>query len=79
MPTSVRIVNPQGNATTISYNLDGELVDLAAGEAHKLTQVCVIEFDRGNNLGAVRYALFGGTYTFGVAGDGGWQLYRTDV
>jgi hypothetical protein len=75
--TCIRIVNPAELGVAVSYTLDGQQVFLQPGEVQTLYRRCLITFDRGNGYGYTQLVLTGGTYTFGVAYDGGWILVRT--
>jgi hypothetical protein len=61
---------------TLNYYIGDQVVSLAPGNSQILNQVSVIGFDRGNFLGTVQYTLYGGTYSFRMEPDGGWDLYR---
>jgi hypothetical protein len=71
------IVNPVELGVTVSYMLDGQQFFLPPGGIQTLHRRCVISFDRGNGYGYTRLVLTGGTYTFGLAYDGGWSLLRS--
>jgi len=77
--TSICIVNPITTGVTVGYALDGVPFTLGPGMVQELGTVCVIEFDRGYGLGMAQYTLYGGAYSFFVADDGGWDLFRSPL
>jgi hypothetical protein len=76
----VTIVNPAATNATISFSIDGQSYSLPSGSLHTydLPADAVVEFGRGSQLGASRYALNSGTYTF-AATPKGWELYQGDA
>lgn len=72
----IRIVNPVAWGRTASYMLDGLPVFLPPGGVQIRYRPCVITFDRGNGYGVTQLVLTEGTYTIGLASDGGWSLFR---
>jgi hypothetical protein len=80
-PQAIRISNPESTATTLSYALnDNYSFDIQPGDNQDLdsSQTWVIEFDRGGDLGTVRYTLDSGEYYFGESNHG-WELYHADT
>ncbi len=77
-PASIHIVNPESTGVTWSYLIDGQVQSLQAGYSQQIDSACTIAFDRGGGLGAAKYSLSGGTYTFTQA-DGHWVLVHTDT
>ncbi|MGO8750945.1 MAG: hypothetical protein ACLQNE_33785 [Thermoguttaceae bacterium] len=77
--TTICIVNPVTTGVTVGYELDGVSFSLGPGMVQELGTVCVIEFDRGYGLGLAQYTLYGGAYSFFVADDGGWDLFRSPL
>ncbi len=76
-PAGIQIVNPESTGVTWSYLIDGQTQTLHAGYSQQIDSACTIDFDRGGGLGAAKYGLTDGTYTFTEV-DGHWELYRTE-
>jgi len=76
----IRIVNPPDTRATLRYTLNGSLFTIPPGYAQKLNsdREWVIQFSRGNGLGAARYSLEPGLYRF-AGTDHGWELYRAEL
>jgi hypothetical protein len=77
VPASIRIVNPATTGATLTYTLNGQQFGLQPGSMEEVGAASVIQFDRGNGLGVVRYTLDCGTYIFTAGSNGGWDLVRT--
>jgi Tat protein secretion system quality control protein TatD with DNase activity len=78
-PVSIHIVNPAQNEVAWSFLLDEEVQTLAAGASKDLQKKCTLKFDRGDGKGEAEYTLVDGTYTFGPAAGGGWELSHTSA
>jgi hypothetical protein len=73
-PVQIRLVNPAQNDVAWSFLLDEKVQTLAAGASKDLQKKCALKFDRGDGKGEAEYTLVDGTYTFGPAAGGGWEL-----
>ncbi len=76
-PVLVRIMNPAATNLPISFIINGQVVQLQAGEAgeFRLDGSGLVKFDRGGKFGECSYTLKQGDYRFEPTAKG-WDLYE---
>ena len=76
-PVLVRIMNPTATNGPISFMINGQVVQLQAGEAgeFRVDGSGLVKFDRGGNFGESSYTLKQGDYRFAPTAKG-WELYE---
>ena len=76
----IKITNPATNRAALSYSLNGMVYTIQPGFSQEFAEDrdWVIDFSRGPNLGAGRYSLHTGLYSFGAGGNG-WELFSVPV
>jgi hypothetical protein len=73
----IKIVNPVGSKTALSYTLNGMPYTIQPGQSQEFAEdrAWVIDFSRGANFGPAHYGLHAGLYSFSIS-DHGWELYN---
>jgi hypothetical protein len=71
------LTNPAKNGVAMPFLLNGQTMELAAGERYQLPtdRAWEIKFDHGQGFGIARYSLTGGEHRF-THTDHGWELYN---
>ena len=75
--SGVLLVNLPGSRGTVNYTVNGTRYVMQPGMGQHLQPApqWVVEYDRGEGLGAASYTVTDGTYYF-TPTDKGWQLYK---
>jgi len=74
----VVIENSSGNASPLNYSLNGTVYTMESGQTQRLVndRQWIVEFDRGDGMGAARYSLSQGRFKF-KSTERGWELMRS--